>query len=106
MYKIEKLTVKNRCEIPVGSVVEIEVSEEVKVSTLTREDGTGIYVFTNNYATIHIRKTFAKQGLLQLVTTPLPEGTWKPLIVVQNNGVAPIELRAGDEIASVWIFTS
>ena len=31
MYKIEKLTVKNRCEIPVGAVVEIEVSEEVKV---------------------------------------------------------------------------
>ena len=105
MYKIEKLTVKNRCEIPVGSVVEVEVNEDVKVSALTREDGTGIYVFTNNYATIHIRKTFAKQGLLQLVTTPLPEGVWKPLIVVQNNGVSPIELLKDEEIASVWIFS-
>ena len=33
MYKIEKLTVKNRCEIPVGSVVEIEVNEEVSIET-------------------------------------------------------------------------
>lgn len=90
MYIIEKLTVKNRCDIPVGSVVEIEVCEEVYVPT--------------NYATIHVRKKFAKQGLLQLVTTPLPDGVWKPLIVVQNNGVSPIELLSGEEIASVWIF--
>ena len=104
MYKIEKLTVKNRCEIPVGSVVEVEVDEEGSIETSyfhIPEFDKGV-----NYATVHIRKTFAKQGLLQLVTTPLPEGCWKPLIVVQNNGVSPIELRAGDEIASVWIFTS
>ena len=103
MYKIEKLTVKNRCEIPVGGVVEIEVSEEVSIETSyfqIPEFDRGV-----NYATIHIRKTFAKQGLLQLVTTPLPEGTWKPLIVVQNNGVSPIELRKDEEIASVWIFS-
>ena len=31
MYKIEKLTVKNRCEIPVGGVVEIEVNEDVHI---------------------------------------------------------------------------
>ncbi len=103
MYKIEKLTVKNRCEIPVCGVVEIEVNEEVYVpiSMSFAEDE-----YQLSYATIHIRKTFAKQGLLQLVTTPLPEGTWKPLIVVQNNGVSPIELRKDEEIASVWIFTS
>ena len=103
MYKIEKLTVKNRCEIPVNSVVEVEVNEEVYVpiSTSFVEDE-----YKLSYATIHVRKTFAKQGLLQLVTTPFPEGFWKPLIVVQNNGVSPIELRAGDEIASVWLFTS
>ena len=102
MYKIEKLTVKNRCEIPVGGVVEIEVNESVSIETPfyhTQEFGRG-----TNYATVHIRKTFAKQGLLQLVTTPLPEGFWKPLIVVQNNGVSPIELLKDEEIASVWIF--
>ena len=109
MYKIEKLTVKNRCEIPVGSVVEVEVAEEVDIpySEISTVDSDDLFLKEySNYATIHIRKTFAKQGLLQLVTTPLPEGVWKPLIVVQNNGVSPIELRAGDEIASVWIFTS
>ncbi len=102
MYKVEKLTVKNRCEIPVGGVVEIEVAEEVLIETSyfrIPELDRGV-----NYATVHIRKTFAKQGLLQLVTTPLPEGTWKPLIVVQNNGVSPIELRKDEEIASVWIY--
>lgn len=93
MYKIEKLTVKNRCEIPVGAVVEVEVAEDIVLQG-------------DSYATIHIRKTFAKQGLLQLVTTPLPEGVLKPVIVVQNNGVSPIELRKDEEIASVWIFTS
>ena len=105
MYKIEKLTVKNRCEIPVGSVVEVEVNEEVLIETPYFHPHK-YFDRGTNYATVHIRKTFAKQGLLQLVTTPLPEGTWKPLIVVQNNGVSPIELRAGDEIASVWIYTS
>ena len=103
MYKIEKLTVKNRCEIPVGSVVEVEVNEEVSIDTPffhLQEFDKG-----SNYATLHIRKTLAKQGLLQLLTTPLPEGVWKPLIVVQNNGVSPIELRKDEEIASVWIFS-
>ena len=101
MYKIEKLTVKSRCEIPVGSVVGVEVAEEVYVpiSTSFVEDE-----YKLSYATIHVRKTFAKQGLLQLVTTPLPEGVWKPLIVVQNNGVSPIELRKDEEIASVWVY--
>ena len=101
MYKIEKLTVKNRCEIPVNSVVEIEVNEEVYVPIRFEPVEVGKL---KSYATVHIRKTFAKQGLLQLVTTPIPEGTWKPLIVVQNNGVSPIELRKDEEIASVWIF--
>ena len=103
MYKIEKLTVKNRCEIPVGAVVEVEVNEEVLIEPPYFHPHKYFDRWTN-YATIHIRKTFAKQGLLQLVTTPLPEGVWKPLIVVQNNGVSPIELRKDEEIASVWIF--
>lgn len=103
MYKIEKLTVKNRCEIPVGSVVEVEVNEDVLIESHHFHPQTYSDIGTN-YATIHIRKKFAKQGLLQLVTTPLPEGIWKPLIVVQNNGVSPIELRKDEEIASVWIF--
>ena len=102
MYKIEKLTVKNRCEIPVGAVVEVEVNEVVYVPIRFEPVEVGQLA---SYATVHIRKTFAKQGLLQLVTTPLPEGVWKPLIVVQNNGVSPIELRKDEEIASVWIFS-
>ena len=105
MYKIEKLTVKNRCEIPVDAVVEIEVNEDVLIEPPYFHPYTYLDTGTN-YATIHIRKKFAKQGLLQLVTTPLPEGVWKPLIVVQNNGVSPIELLKDEEIASVWIFTS
>ena len=102
MYKIEKVTVENRCEIPVGGVVEIEVAEEVLIEPPYFHPHK-YFDRGTNYATIHIRKTFAKQGLLQLVTTPLPEGVWKPLIVVQNNGVSPIELRKDEEIASVWI---
>ena len=31
MYKIEKLTVKNRCEIPVHAVVEVEVAESIHI---------------------------------------------------------------------------
>lgn len=92
MYTKEKLTVLDRCTINVNSVVEIPVNEDIVLQG-------------NSYATIHIRKALAKQGLLQLVTTPLPEGVWKPLIVVQNNGVSPIELRKDEEIASVWIFS-
>ena len=64
MYKIEKLTVKNRCEIPVGSVVEIEVNEEVYVpiSMSFAEDE-----YQLSYATIHIRKTFAKHLTIKML---------------------------------------
>ena len=39
MYKIEKLTVKNRCEIPVNSVVEIEVAEKGLKDVINSVDG-------------------------------------------------------------------
>ena len=97
MYKIEKLTVKNRCEIPVGGVVEIEVNEEVYIhSDLGKQC----------YGQFYLRKCLAKKGLLQCVHSPFP-ANWrgKPLIVVKNDDVAPIELRADDEIGCLWIFT-
>ena len=95
MYKIEKLTVKNRCEIPVGGVVEIEVSEEVHIhSDLGKQC----------YGPFYLRKCLAKQGLLQCVHAPF-HANWKgkPLIVVKNYDVAPIELRVGEEIGEIWI---
>ena len=52
MYKIEKLTVKNRCEIPVGSVVEVEVSEDVHIhSDLGKQC----------YGQFYLRKCLAKK---------------------------------------------
>lgn len=110
MYKIIPLTLKERVEIPVGSVVELELNEEVEVpSSGNYFDHDGSWIvnpLNNNYATIHIRKSIAKKGVLQCITTPLHE-SYKgfPTVVVQNNHVAPIELLRGDEIGSVWIFT-
>lgn len=104
MYKIQKLTLKERIEIPVGAVVELEVNEDVVVP---RHDI--IYKgfdIGSNYGTFHIRKSIAKKGVLQCISTPFPEGYFgKPTIVVQNNHVAPIELLKGEEVGSVWIFT-
>ena len=98
MYKIEKLTVKNRCEIPVGSVVEVEVSEEVHIhSDLGKQC----------YGQFYLRKCLAKKGLLQCVNSPFKNGyKGSVLVVVKNDDVAPIELRVGDELGEVWIFTS
>ena len=99
MYKIEKLTMAERVSIPVNAVVQLNVNESLSVEA---SEG----VITTNYATIHIRKKYASKGLLLAVTTPLPDGfNGVPVVVVQNNDVAPIELLKGDEIGSVWIFT-
>ena len=98
MYKIEKLTVKNRCEIPVGGVVEIEVSKEVYIHNDLDEQC---------YGQFYLRKCLAKKGLLQCVHSPF-HANWKgkPLIVVKNDDVALIELRADDEVGEIWIYTS
>lgn len=99
MYKIEKLTMAERVSIPVGAVVQLNVNESLSVEA---SDGD----MDSNYATIHIRKKYASKGLLLAVTTHLPDGfIGKPVVVVQNNDVAPIELLKDDEIGSVWIFT-
>ena len=99
MYKIEKLTMAERVSIPVNAVVQLNVNESLSVATSER-------LIHTNYATIHIRKKYASKGLLLAVTTPIPESfSGIPVVVVQNNDVAPIELLKGDEIASVWIFT-
>ena len=99
MYKIEKLTMAERVSIPVNAVVQLNVNESLSVEASER-------LIPTNYATIHIRKKYASKGLLLAVTTPLPESfSGIPVVVVQNNDVAPIELLKGDEIGSVWIFT-
>lgn len=99
MYKIEKLTMAERVSIPVGAVVQLNVNESLSVEASER-------LIPTNYATIHIRKKYASKGLLLAVSTPLPDGfNGVPVVVVQNNDVAPIELLKDDEIGSVWIFT-
>lgn len=99
MYKIEKLTMAERVSIPVGAVVQLNVNESLSVEASE-------HLVPTNYATIHIRKKYASKGLLLAVSTPLPDGfNGVPVVVVQNNDVAPIELLKGDEIGSVWIFT-
>ena len=99
MYKIEKLTMAERVSIPVNALVQLNVNESLSVEASER-------LIPTNYATIHIRKKYASKGLLLAVTTHLPEGfNGKPVVVVQNNDVSPIELLKGDEIGSVWIFT-
>ena len=99
MYKIEKLTMAERVSIPVGAVVQLNVNESLSVEASER-------LIPTNYATIHIRKKYASKGLLLAVSTPLPESfNGVPVVVVQNNDVAPIELLKDDEIGSVWIFT-
>lgn len=105
MYKTIPLTLKERVEIPVGAVVELEVNEEVCVPP---SDQNHMFLTqTQNYATIHIRKSIAKKGVLQCITTPLPESyRGFPTVVVQNNHVAPIELLQDEEVASVWVFTN
>lgn len=99
MYKIEKLTMAERVSIPVNAVVQLNVNESLSVEASER-------LIPTNYATIHIRKKYASKGLLLAVSTPLPESfNGVPVVVVQNNDVAPIELLKDDEIGSVWIFT-
>ena len=99
MYKIEKLTMAERVSIPVNAVVQLNVNESLSVEASE-------LLIPTNYATIHIRKKYASKGLLLAVSTPLPDGfNGKPVVVVQNNDVAPIELLKDEEIASVWVFT-
>ena len=99
MYTRYKLTCAKRMTISVGAIVEIEVKEEITIPK--SESNT-----TNNYGKFYLRKSLAKRGLDQRVHTPFPDG-WKgvPLIVVKNDDVAPIELREGDEIGEVFIYT-
>ena len=97
MNKIEKLTVKNNCEIPVNNVDEVEVNEEVHINSDLGKQC---------YGQFYLSKCLAKKGLLQCAHSPFP-ANWKgkPLIVVKNDDVSPIELRSGDEVGEIWIFT-
>lgn len=92
VYSIIKLTVKNRSTIKSGSVVDVEVNEEVSIPE-------------NCYGAFYLRKKIAKQGVIQVVHTPFKE-FWKgkPLVVLKNDNVSDIELLAGDELGELWIF--
>ena len=98
MYSIIKLTVKNRSAIKSGSVVEVEVNEEVVIPYVK---GLGCKA----YGQFFLRKSLAKRGVIQTVFTPFPEGyIGVPVVVVKNDDVSPIELLQGDEIGELWIF--
>lgn len=93
-YKTMKLTSAKRITIPVNAVVEIEVNEVVEIEP-----------FEGSYGQFFLRKIFAKQGLLQAVCTPFPSGyNDKPLVVVKNDSVAPIEILANEELGEIWIW--
>lgn len=98
MYNIIKLTVKNRYTIESGSVVEIEVNEEVEIPYVK-------CLGSKAYGKFYLRKSIAKKGVIQMVHTPFPEGfKGVPLVVVKNEDVAPIELLAGEEVGELWVF--
>ena len=95
-YKTMKLTSAKRITIPVNAVVEIEVNEFVEIEHLKY-----------SYGQFFLRKMFAKQGLLQAVHTPFPSGyNDKPLVVVKNDSVAPIEILANEELGEIWIWVN
>lgn len=98
MYKRIKLTLAKRSTIAVGAVVGLDVNEVVEVPTSLSGDQT--------YATLHLRKQHAMKGLIQTVTTPLPDG-WlgKPCVVVKNDSATLFELLEGEEIGEVWVFS-
>ena len=97
-YHITKLTVKDRCSIDVGALVEIPVNEVVEVPIVKS-------ITTMAYGEFYLRKCLAKRGLLQVVHSPFKQGfIGQPLIVVKNMDVAPIELNSGDEIGELFIW--
>lgn len=98
MYNIIKLTVKNRSTIKSGSVVDVEVNEEVVIPYVK---GLGY----KSYGQFFLRKSIARRGVIQMVNSPFPEGyIGKPLVVLKNDDVSDIELLAGDELGELWIF--
>ena len=109
MYNVIKLTVKNRLTIASGSVVDIEVNEEVSIDVEklifdSFGEQNGVIM---PYGKFYLRKSIAKKGVVQMVHTPFPSG-YKgiPLVVVKNEDVSPIELLAGEEIGELWVFLS
>ena len=91
MYTILKLTCKNRCSIQRGSVVTIEVNEEVCIP----KGCIGMF---------YIRKKHAVQGIQQLVHSPFKEGTYIPTVSVKSDAISSVELLSGDELGELFIF--
>lgn len=102
-YKTMKLTSAKRITIPVNAVVEIEVNECVEIPQMR---SVKTHKRINHYfGQFFLRKMFTKQGLLQAVHTPFPSGyNDKPLVVVKNDSVAPIEILANEELGEIWIW--
>ena len=90
-YETIKLTCKNRCSIQRGSVVTIEVNEEVCIP----EGSIGMF---------YIRKKHAVQGIQQLVHSPFKEGVYIPTVSVKSDAISSVELLPGEEIGELFIF--
>ena len=102
-YVTMKITSAKRITIPVGAVVEIEVNETVEIQQ-ERSCYTNKKI-NHYYGKFFLRKMFAKQGLLQAVHTPFPSGyNDKPLVVVKNDSLIPIEILSGEELGEMWEF--
>lgn len=98
MYKCVKLTASKRSTTEVGAVVELEVNEVVAIPNSL--------LGNRNYGVFHLRKKHAMTGVIQMVTTPFPDG-WvgKPRVVVKNDSATLFELLEGEEIGEMWVFS-
>lgn len=98
-YNISKITLKNRVTIKPESVVSLEVNEQVDIPLIKGID-------KMSWGNFYIRKSIARKGVLQACQTPFPQGfNGYPTIVVRNDSNVDIELLAGEEIGSLWIWS-
>lgn len=88
---IQKLTLKQRCEIKPNASVELPVNEYVGIPY-------------HSYGDFYLRKSLAKQGLIapHLVFHPNFSSD-KVSILISNLGVNTVELNQDDELGELWV---